>query len=115
MRLPRFAVVSVGFTVTDRITKVSSSLVPNGENCNLIIEVDESLDDNTAGTLMGFVLGESAILEDGRRRATDATAREATVLLRIPRAAVDEGPASFRALIFELIARTLAPRARSAR
>jgi len=67
------------------------------------------------GVGMGFVLGESAILEDGRRRATDATAREATVLLRIPRAAVDEGPASFRALIFELIARTLAPRARSAR
>ncbi len=72
-------------------------------------------DQEVDGVGMGFVLGESAILEDGRRRATDATAREATVLLRIPRAAVDEGPASFRALIFELIARTLAPRARSAR
>ncbi len=67
------------------------------------------------GVGIGSILGESAILEDGARRKTDAIAREATVLLRIRREVVDGGPASFRALVFELIAQTLAPRTRALR
>jgi hypothetical protein len=67
------------------------------------------------GVGIGAVLGESAILEDGARRQTDAIAREATVLLRIRRDIVDQGPASFRALVFELIAQTLSPRTRAPR
>ena len=67
------------------------------------------------GVGIGSVLGESAILEDGARRLTDAVAREATVLLRIRRSVLDEGPSSFKALIFELIAQTLAPRTRAPR
>ena len=67
------------------------------------------------GVGVGAILGESAILEDGARRKTDAVSREATVLLRIRREVFDDGPASFKALVFELIAQTLAPRTRAPR
>lgn len=72
-------------------------------------------DQEVDGVGIGGIFGEGALLDEGSRRPTAAVAREATVLLRITPENLAAGPASFRALVFELIARTLAPRTRAPR
>ena len=58
----------------------------------------------TLGT--GSLFGEMAMLQGTQRSAT-ATAQEPTVLLEVPAEVVEQADAEFRAVLFELISRTL--------
>jgi len=59
----------------------------------------------------GGVFGEMAMLE-GRERSATAVAEETCVLLEVKGSVVDESTTAFRAVLFELITRTLVSRLR---
>jgi len=69
--------------------------------------MDISLDGHSLVTLgTGSLFGEMAMLQGTPRSAT-ATAVEPTVLLEVPATVVEQADAEFRAVLFELISRTL--------
>ena len=69
--------------------------------------MDISLDGHSLVTLgTGSLFGEMAMLQGTPRSAT-ATAVEPTVLLEVPANVVEQADAEFRAVLFELISRTL--------
>jgi CRP/FNR family cyclic AMP-dependent transcriptional regulator len=57
----------------------------------------------------GSLFGEMSMLQ-GTPRSTTATALESTVLLEVPASVVEHADAEFRAVLFELISRTLMQR-----
>src|SRR5688572_12873057 len=66
LRLPAFAIVAVDLEVADRFAERRAASVPHCQECDLVIEIDKSFDDNFALSGPAAFLGVAPALFDVR-------------------------------------------------